>query len=405
MAHALDGIKVVDVSTMAAVPMAARHLADFGADVIHVENPATGDPWRWWLTAGGRELSPEVNYRWWENQNRNKRSITLDLSQERGREILYKLAEKADVFLTNFRPSELERYSLQYSHLSNLNPKLIYGNLTGYGKTGTDKDLPGFDSTAFWCRSGLLYMLQQAGMPPPSPGNRLLACGDNVTALALAFGVMMALFVRDRTGIGQEIDLALFHTAVYTLLAVPLALGMGEEATLTDRKDTPALTNSYQTKDGRWLQLSLAPPDRYWSGLCRAIEREDLEHDSRFESFEARAENQATLIGIMEEVFLGETLSDWNTRLARAGMIFAPIESPLEVTADHQARANDFFTSYEHPDYGNIEVIANPVKLSQTPAVIRMPAPEFNQHTEEVLLELEYSWEDIAQLKDNGVIA
>jgi len=408
MTLALEGIKVVEVTTMAAVPMSGRLLSDWGAEVIHVERLGTGDPWRGWI---GATLPPEFHYHFWENYSRNKRSAAIDLSQEAGREIIYKLVEEADVFLTNMRPYELQKFSLEYDTLSRLNPRLIYGSLTGYGKKGPEKDAPGQDTVAFWARSGILYMLQQGGMSPAGPGYRTLATGDKLTALALTCGIILALFVRERTGLGQEVDVSLFHTAVYALLRVALALGPpppgrgpGEKVRLPDREEVSPLTISYETKDGRWLQLSLAPPALYWSRFCQAIEREDLEHDPRFESVEARRENQPALLQILEEVFRSKTLEEWKAPLTEGRMLWDPIQSPAEVVADPQARANDFFVPFDHPTFGRIEVVANPIKLSKTPATIRTVAPEFSQHTEEVLLELGYTWEDIAQFKEQGII-
>jgi len=410
MAFAVEGIKVVDVSQVAAVPMAARHLADFGADVIHVENPVRGDSWRGYQAEieRGKALRvyapSHINYNW-ENFNRNKRSLTLDLAQEGGREILYKLVAKADVFVTNLRPFELEKFNLEYDTLSRLNPRLIYGHLTGYGKKGPDRDAPGYDATAYWARSGIPYRYAEPGM---APSHIAPAFGDNVAALALAYGIMTALYVRERTGIGQEVDVALLHTGVYQLsfdIAGALVTGLDyEDWRLRSREDVPnALSAQYQTKDGRWLLLVVLQPDRYWSRFCQAIERPDLEHDPRFESFEPRIENHAALHHILEEVFLTKTLDEWKSRLR--GIPFAPFQNFLEVINDPQARANDFFVSFDHPTYGRIEVVANPIKLSKTPATIRMPAPEFGQHTEEVLLEYGYTWEDIAQFKAQGVIA
>jgi len=408
VALAFEGIKVVEVAQVAAVPMAGRHLADFGADVIHVENPATGDSWRAFqarVEGGlGSGAPSDINYNW-ENFNRNKRSLTVDLSQEGGRKIIYKLMERADVFLTNLRMFEREKFRLEYDTLSRLNPRLIYGSLTGYGKKGPDRNNPAYDSIAYWARPGLGYAFATQGIPPSVDGG---AFGDNVAALALAFGVVTALYVRDRTGVGQEVDLSLFHTGIYQLsffIAGALATGLDLEdwrpRSIEDASNP--LTLPYQTKDGRWLLLALVLPDRYWSKLCQAIEREDLEHDPRFESFEPRIENHAILYHILEEAFLTRTLDDWKPRLE--GIPFAPYQNFLEAIADPQARANDVFATIDHPTYGRLEVITNPVKLSKTQATTRMPAPEFSQHTEEVLLEYGYTWDDIAQFKEQGIIA
>ena len=412
MVLALDGIKVVEVTTMAAAPMAGRLLGDWGAEVIRVEHPETGDPWRGWLTQGGLELPPELQYHFWENYNRNKKSVTLNISQETGRKILYKLVEKADVFLTNRRPFELEKFSLEYDTLSRLNPRLIYASLTGFGRKGPEKDAPAHDTVAFWARSGFMYLLQQGGMPPPIPGYRTLASGDKLSSIAVACGIILALLARERTGEGQEVDVSLLHTAVFALVNVALALGPieevfgeGEEVVRREREEMSPLVVCHQTKDERWLQLSLAPSEPYWSGLCQAMERPDLEHDPRFESIEARTENQADLFHIFEEVFRSKTLAEWTPRLIETEMLWAPVQSPREVINDPQARANDVFVPYDHPDFGQIEVVANPIRLSKTPATVRTPAPEFSQHTEEVLLELGYTWEDIAQFKEQGIIA
>lgn len=413
MALGLEGIKVVEMATMVATPMAGRLLGDWGADVIHVERLGTGDPWRGWISGEGTTgLPPEFHYHFWENYNRNKRSVAIDISQEGGRKIVYKLVKEADVFLTNMRPYELEKFKLVYDTLSQLNPGLIYGSLTGYGKKGPERDAPGQDTVAFWARSGFLYMLQQGGMPPASPGFRTLAAGDKLNAIALACGIILALLVRERTGLGQEVDISLFQTAVFALLPVALSLsteevpgiGKGEKWILREREEVSPLHISHQTKDGRWLQLSLAPPDLYWSRFCQAIEREELEHDPRFETTEARKENQADLFHILEDVFSSKTLDEWKTPLTEARLLWGPIQSPQEVVNDPQARANDFFVPYDHPTFGQIEVVANPIKLSKTPATVRTPAPELGQHTEEILLELGYNWDDISQLKEQRVI-
>jgi crotonobetainyl-CoA:carnitine CoA-transferase CaiB-like acyl-CoA transferase len=406
MALALEGIQVLDVSQVAAVPMCARHLGDFGADVIHVEHPLRGDSWRVFQAGQGTGtygVPSNINYNW-ENFNRNKRSMALDLSQEGGREIIHKLLERTDVFMTNLRLSEQQQFGMEYDTLSCLYPRLIYGLLTGYGKKGPERDNPAYDTTAYWARSGIPHRLTMAGVRP----GYTAAFGDNVAALALAFGIMMALYVRDRTGVGQEIDLSLFHIGIYQNsfdIAGALVTGQDcDEWRQMFRGDNPnPLSVAYQTKDGRTLIFVMLQPDRWWSRFCQAIEREDLEHDPRFNSFEARKENNAALIHILDEVFTTKTLYEWKPLLA--GIPYAPSQNYIEVINDPQARDNDFFVPFDHPNYGRIEVVANPIKLSENPATIRLPAPEFGQHTEEVLLEYGYTWEDIEQFKKQRVIA
>jgi len=436
MVHALEGIKVVDVSQVIAVPMAARHLADFGAEVIHVENPFTGDSWRSFQAGapgGNAGVPSEVNYNW-ETFNRNKRSITLDLSQERGRKILCKLVEKADVFVTNLRLWEREKFGVDYDTLRQLNPKLIYGSLTGYGKNGPDRNAPAYDHTAAWYRAGIVHMLSGvAGV-----GFRA-GFVDTVAALALFAGVMTSLYVREKTGVGQEVDLSLFNIGIYQLsfdIAGALVTGMDfkdivpeqllQDEELLKRRDElmadaeTAIANlrklfqqhapnplvlDYKTKDERIIHMNVLQPDRYWSRVCQAIDQPSLEHDPRFDSYESRVENHLDLYNILREFFESKTLDESKKCLSEAGIPFGPQQKLSEVINDPQAKANDYFVPFNHPTYGRIEVVANPIRLSENPATLRMPAPEFSQHTEEVLLEIGYNWDDIAQLKQQGVIA
>ncbi len=406
MAFSLEGIKVVQTTEFIAGPMATRLLSDWGADVVHVENPVRGRRGGWTQQVqrgGGRHIMSDINYAA-QNHHRNKRSIAIDLSQEEGREIIYRLLEKADVFMSNFRPREQKKFGLEYETLSKLNPRLIQANLTGYGQKGPDRDLPGFEQTGYFARSGMLHVLQVPGSHPPQTP---MGSGDNVVSLCLALGIMTALFMRGISGVGQEVDVSLFSAGVYALsYDIAGALVTGQDRQQLARRDiNNVLINSYQTKDGRWLRLSIAAPELYWSRLCQVIEREDVEHDPRFATFEPRIENHAILFDILEEAFLSKTLDEWKVRLNEAGLPWALIQNLPEVISDPQARANDFFVPLEHPTYGRIEVVANPIKLSKAPANVVKPAPELGQHTEEILLENGYTREDIARFREQGVIA
>ena len=214
MAHVLDGIKVLDVSQVAAVPLCARHLADFGADVIDIENPATGDSWRGMHAPQnrGRAGVPSDYPYSWESFNRNKRGMTRDLSHEEGQKVLHRLVAGADIFVANLRLWEQRKFRAGYDVLREFNPRIIYGSVTGYEKKGPDNEVPAYDITAFWGRAGVTQMLTPLGMSGPSPR---AAVGDVVAGLGLAFGVLAALYHRDRTGVGQEVDISLFHTGIY----------------------------------------------------------------------------------------------------------------------------------------------------------------------------------------------
>jgi crotonobetainyl-CoA:carnitine CoA-transferase CaiB-like acyl-CoA transferase len=426
MAMALEGIKVIDCSQVAAVPMAARHLGDFGADVIHVEHPVTGDFWRGFQEAqaeSGGGISSDFNYGW-EQFNRNKRSITLNLYNENGRAIMHKMAAQADVFVSNLRPFELEKFEMDYETLSKINPRLIWGNINGYGKKGPEKDNPAYDTTAYWARAGIHALFSMPGAPVLTYRP---AFGDTVAGLALAYGVVQALYVREKTGIGQAVDISLLHTGLYQLsFDVSGALATGKD--IKDWREEPSLemqqqslaaiaqiadfyaartksplTGSYLTQDLRSLLFIVLQPDRYWAKFCKAVGREDLAQNPKYDTIEGRAEDRIALRKTFAEIFITKTLAEWIPLLE--GIPYAPVQTILEAVHDVQARENGYFVSYEHPERGMIEQLANPVMMSRTPASVRLPAPEFGQHTEEVLLEHGYTWEDISVFQKDGTIA
>lgn len=410
-AFSLEGIKVVETAAFFAGPIAGRFLADWGADVIHVEHPIRGDISRSIKYSSvspaarraGKLIDSNIDYEA-ENNNRNKRSMTLDLSNPLGRVILYRMIEKADVFLANFRPRELKKFKLEYRTLKHLNPRLIHANVTGYGESGPNKDTGGHDTLCFWARSGIMHIIQKPDMAPLITPT---AMGDRITAIALALGIVTALFVRERTGIGQEVETSIFNVGVFAIGGdIAGSLVTGQDLQQPDRKDMQnALATFYQTKDGRWIRLSITQPDPYWSRFCRAIGRDDIEHDPRFATFEPRIRNYASLFDLLEGIFRSKTLHEWKIQLNQAGLLWAPVQNLPEVTSDPQARANNFFITYDHPVHGPIELVANPVRLSKTPERVRRPAPEFSQHTEEILLEYGYTWDAIEQLKQQQIIA
>lgn len=435
MSMALEGLKVIDVSQVAAVPMCARHLADFGAEVIHIENAKTGDSWRniqAGIGGGPAGIPSDIPYNW-EAFNRNKRSLAIDLSKEGGRGIIYRLTENADVFVTNLRLGERKRFGVEYKTLNRLNPRLIYGSVTGHGMKGPENDKPAYDTTVYWARSGVDHMLTIPGMSGPNPRP---AFGDNVAGLGLAFGVMTALYARDKIGVGQEVDISLLNSGLYQLtfdVAAALATGQDEqeyrvqafEGTEEERQHMDELmvearaslkrlgdfyrerlpnpmANTYETKDGKRIRFTALHADRYWAEFCKLIGRKDLEQNPKFATMDSRRENRKTLYHIFREAFLSKTLDEWRPLISE--LPAAPLQTLIDVINDPQARANNFFLSYDHPTYKRMEIMNSPVNLSKTPATIRLPAPEFSQHTEEVLLEAGYTWEDIAELKEDEVI-
>ena len=396
----LDGIRVIEVAQWVAAPSASALLADWGADVIKIEHPVRGDGSRGMMVIGGMPVS-DINYPW-ELDNRGKRSLTLDISKKNGQDILHSLIDKSDVFLSSLRPSELKKYNLEYETLCKTNPKLIFASLTGYGRKGPDKEKPGYDYTAFWARSGLQAIIKEPGRAPifQRPG-----MGDHITALAIACGINTALLVRERQGIGQEVDISLFNTGIWALgIDTMSALQTGQYPPTRTRSEMMGMTNVYETSDGKWIMMMHLQPDPYWSNFCKALELEHIENDDRFNSFLPRLQHESLLVPMVEESMGKRTLEEWKSRLDDHGLIWAPVQEPSDVAKDEQAWENGFFEEVDHPKHGKVNYIANPVKLSKTPASIRIVAPEFGQHTEEVLLDIGYSWDDIANLKDEGVI-
>lgn len=401
---ALSGVRVVELAQWAAVPGAGAMLADWGAEVIHVEHPGHGDGQRGFIGAVSKGFAPasDIPYAW-ELINRNKKSFTVDVSKPEGREVLYKLLATADVFLSNLRPYELAKFGLEFEKLHAINPRLISANLTGYGPKGPNANLPGFDYGAFWARGGIMQMLPEPGMNPTAARPAL---GDFTSAIAVACSVLVGLMARERLGIVQEVNVSLFGTAMW-VLAQDLMASMvtGLDFRQHPRSDMPnALANFYRTKDDRWIFLTCMQPDAYWPRVCAAIERPELATDPRFATFKAKLENHAEMIALLDEVFATKTKDDWKARLDAQGIPWSPAQTPTEVVTDPQAIANEYVVPFDHPTYGPLRYVASPVKLSETPATIRSQAPELGEHNEELLLEMGYDWEQIGVLKEQGVV-
>ena len=404
MADGLEKIRVIQTATVLAGPMAARLLADWGAEVIRVERPVGGDMSRQLARAmvGGGPIPSNIDYVS-ENINRNKQSITLDLAHEQGQQVMHRLLAGADVLLCNFRPRELAKFQLTPEALSSLNPQLIIANLSGYGPKGPDRELPGYEGISFFSRAGIMHTLQAPDMAPPQYP---IGMGDFSSGLALAYGVMLALFIRERTGVAQAVDASLFQTGIYMLsndVAGSLVSGLDREKVAREDVVNP-LAGYYETLDQRWVRIGMVQPDLYWSRFCRAIDREALEHDPRFATLEPRLDHHDDLFLILVETFKTKTCDEWKTRLTAAGLPWGPVQNAPEVTTDAQARANDMFMAMEHPEHGRMEVVSNPVRLSKTPLAPPQASAMLGQHTDAVLQAHGYSSDEIAELRQRGII-
>ncbi len=396
MTRILDGIKVLEIANWLAAPAAAALLSDLGADVIKVE-PHRGDPWR------GYRAGDPVNYAF-EQDNRGKRDIALDLSHPRSQEIVHKIAKGVDVFVTNLLPRRRRRFGVTYEDLKAINSRLIYVSFTGYGEKGPQYDRLGMDFGAFWSRSGIMNLMGWPGEPPILQRGGM---GDHSTSLGLLAGVLGALYYRERTGEGQEVSGSLFGTGLWVIgadLQRTLVNGRDAERRPYRHENESPITNWYQAKDGKWLILENPNPCPYWQRTCRALGLAHLENVPEYSTVEGLLEHCVELNALFDKIFATKTLDEWAPLLDENQVIWAPIQNLLEVAEDPQAEAIGAFETLEHPEFGEYRTINFPVKFSATENGARGPAPETGQHTEEVLLEYGYSWEEIEGMKGEGVI-
>jgi crotonobetainyl-CoA:carnitine CoA-transferase CaiB-like acyl-CoA transferase len=400
----LNGIKVIEMGHVVAAPAAAAMLADWGAEVYKIE-PPYGEMFRSYKRNLGAEITVkydngDVN---WVVQllNRNKKGVSVDLKTDAGKEIVYKLVQKVDIFLSNYELSALNKLKMDYDTLHEKNPALIYSVLTGYGTKGPDKDERGFDYTAAWARAGTQFMVSTSDDPrPPRPGFMDRVVGTNMVA-----GILGALLYRIKTGKGQKIEISLYQSGIWCMATDIQGALVGHPLGKHIRtKSANPLWNTYRTKDNVWLQLVMLQSDLHWPGFCKAIDRPDLTKDPRYCDMNVREQNSEELITLLDKIFITKDATEWKKRFKKHGCIYGQVSTPEEVINDPQAFANDFFPSVNHPAMEGLRLVSTPVNFSLEPSTIRTPAPEIGEHTEEILLELDYSWDDIAELKDKQVI-
>jgi CoA:oxalate CoA-transferase len=401
MAGPLKGIKVVEITMFQQGPVAGMRLGDLGAEVIKIE-PKNGDPARGFMRIIGTMAGLKGRNYYFENCNRNKRSIVLDMKTEKGKELFLKLIDGADVFLNNMSISAPIALGIGPEVLMKRNPRLIYAQASGWGRKGPDAEDYSFDYTGI-ARSGLMMSCGERNSPP---SQILPGMGDELGGLMLAWAVTAALYAREKTGEGQLVDTSLMGSIISMLgliMSAPAILGQEFPREVRAEAGNP-IYNHYRCQDDKWIALAHLQPDRYWPNVCRALEMKELEQDSRFNSIEARGKNAKELIKIMDGKFAAKPRSEWLKTLKKEDCICTPVQSPSEVVNDPQALANEYLINVNHPVWGQIKMVGFPWSFSKTPAAWQREAPEFGQHTEEILQEMGYSWDDILQLRNDGVL-
>ncbi len=401
MRRPLEGIKVVEVATWAFVPAAGGILSDMGATVIKVEPPA-GDPLRA-LRIGGSGTGQHGFVLSWENYNRGKRSITLDLRHPEGVEVLYKLLGDADVFLTNLLPPARRRMGIDIEEVRKRFPNLIYSVGSGLGQHGPEADKGGYDSITFWARGGIASQITPEDSPYPivQPS---AAFGDCTSAAMLAGAVAAAIAQRAMSGEASVVDVSLLASSMWVMQRSITQATLDSVERLAKPKRhqvSNPLVNIYQTSDGRFLSLCMLQGQRYWAGFCEAVGRPDLIKDPRFETDTLRATNIAACTAELDDIFRSRPLAQWREILATQDGQWDVVQHVGELKDDRQVKANGYMQPVDYSDGRTLMMVSVPMQFNGAPLPAR-PAPELGADTEVILQELGYDWDRISRLKDAG---
>jgi len=395
-----DGLKVLDCASFIAAPAAATVLSDFGADVIKIEPPGAGDPYRNLPNLPGYPHS-EHNFAWML-EARNKKSLALDLSKPEGQAVLHRLAAQADVFITNYPPQVRERLGITHAHLAPHNERLIYASFTGYGEKGEEANKPGFDSNAYWARSGLMDLVRAD--EHTTPARSIAGMGDHPCAMAFYGAIVTALYKRERTGKGSHVSTNLMANGVWaaSVLAQAKLVGAKFGERRPRERALNAVTNHYQCRDGRWLILSLLNEDRQWPTLARCLGREDLVTDARFETKKERHARSVELIKIFDETFATRDLAEWRKILDGNGLVFGVVGILDDIPNDKQMIENEVLVPFEND---TMLTISSPIWVDGSKKVQPRKPPAIGEHSDEILRNAGYDEAAIGKLRASGAVA
>jgi crotonobetainyl-CoA:carnitine CoA-transferase CaiB-like acyl-CoA transferase len=396
-ASLFTGLKVIDCASWIAGPAAATMLSDFGADVIKIEPPGAGDPWRASTPIPGKQ----VDY-YWQLTSRNKRSLALDLKQPDGQAVLHRLVASADVFITNFPLPVRDRLCMAPSDLTPLNPRLIYASFTAYGEEGDEAAKTGFDSTAYWARTGLMHMVR--ANEDTVPTRSMPGMGDFPSATGMYSAIVTALYRREKTGRGGVVRSSLLQNGLWANGCAVQTRLFGEDVALRPhRDDAPnALANHYRSRDGRWFIMALFNEQRQLRSFLSVIGREDLTDDPRFATSDARKQHARELVLILDEVFSKRDLAEWRTILDGVGVTFGIVATVNEARDDPQMRHSGALVPFGD---GEGLTVMTPFHIDGETKTPARRAPSVGQHNESVLREAGYSSDDVERLRGLGVIA
>lgn len=400
----LEGMLVLDWTIWQQGPVCSAMLGDMGADVIKIEQRGTGDPGRWLTAAAGQSAGERPNW-YFEANNRNKKSITLDLKKPEAIEVIHALAAKADIFVQNFRKGVAARNKIGYEDLRAVNPKIIYASATGYGPKGPDSAEPSFDHLGL-ARSGIMNAAGEPDMPPLAITGGI---ADQMGAVMMAYGIMTAVISRERHGMGQEVNASHLGSMSYLQgLSLSMKLMAGIAMPRMFRAQSfNCLWNHYECADGHWIALAMLQPDRYWADFARLIGRPDLATDERYATMEARSAISTECVALLDEAFKSKPREQWvkQFREDKCDLIYTIVNTVDDLPTDPQVLENDYVVEFDHPQHGPTGMVGIPVGLSETPGSVRSAAPELGQHTEEVLMEvLGWDWDRISELREKEVI-
>jgi len=391
MGGALQGIRVIEIASYVTGPFAGLLLADMGADVVKLEQPGQGDPFRGW----GENLYSS-NFR---SLNRNKKSLTLDIRKDAAREIFLKLTSGADVVIENFRPGTLEKRGMGYDAVRGLNPKIVYCSISGFGQTGPYRDRPGYD-TVGQAMSGLLSLCTD----PEKPQGMGISFSDHLTGIYACYGILSALVHRLQTGEGQRVETSLLRATVsFTSENAARFFETGRVPRRATRVRTAGVF-AFTDREGLPFVIHLSSPEKFWRGLLDVVGKPEWAEDPRFRDRNGRQKNHDALGEMLEAIFRTGARADWLRKLEEHDVPSAPLNTMDEVFKDPQVRAYGFPVEAEHPVMGKMKLVGSGVDLSATPPGVALPPPMLGEHTEQILGALGYDARRIGELKENGVV-